>query len=496
MSHIPFGYTLESDLGDYLHTFQVRAFPTYVCFIGGKEVERVEGVNFAGIQAMLAKHAGSASAFPEAGGHSLGGGGASTNAQSPEEARRLRLAKLDAATSIAKPMAEEKPAAKPSEDEALVPMETDEPGAPTKGDSTMMEASEAVAFATCKSTNPADGLDENSLKTLIEEMGFTKLRAQKGLLFSSQGTVESAVEWLMEHQDDADIDEPIPEGATQKAQSYKCNDCGKILSNMANLELHANKTGHSDFQESTEAVKPLTAEEKEAKIVEIKALLKAKRAQREEAEKVDHVEREKQRRFMGKEMTKTREQMEIEQRKRDAQARRKEKQDAKRERERIRRELEKDKLERMANKGKLHSRLGVDGYNPDAIQYDQDGGGEPLAQKPKRSHASVARVDEYIEKVSSYRAGGDGGKCLKILKAYVGNVVDNPTEEKFKTINMDNKAFKNKVKPFLGAKQLLLAIGFAPKEGDPTFLCLKEDADPQLLLDTKTKLEKAMAAYG
>ena len=150
----------------------------------------------------------------------------------------------------------------------------------------------------------------------------------------------------------------------------------------------------------------------------------------------------------------------------------------------------------MANKGKLHSRLGVDGYNPDAIQYDQDGGGEPLAQKPKRSHASVARVDEYIEKVSSYRAGGDGGKCLKILKAYVGNVVDNPTEEKFKTINMDNKAFKNKVKPFLGAKQLLLAIGFAPKEGDPTFLCLKEDADPQLLLDTKTKLEKAMAAYG
>ena len=63
-------------------------------------------------------------------------------------------------------------------------------------------------------------------------------------------------------------------------------------------------------------------------------------------------------------MAKTREQMEMEQRKRDAIQRKREKEAAKRERERIRAELEKDKLERKANKGKLSSRLGVDGYNP------------------------------------------------------------------------------------------------------------------------------------
>ena len=33
------------------------------------------------------------------------------------------------------------------------------------------------------------------------------------------------------------------------------------MSSIANLELHANKTGHSDFAESTQQVKPLTAEE-------------------------------------------------------------------------------------------------------------------------------------------------------------------------------------------------------------------------------------------
>jgi hypothetical protein len=306
----------------------------------------------------------------------------------------------------------------------------------------------------------------------------------------------------MEHQDDDDIDEPIPEGATGGvAQSYKCNECGKILSNMANLELHANKTGHSDFEESTQSVKPLTPEEKAAKIDEIKALLKAKRAEREEAEKAENVIREKQRRSMGKEILKTREQMEMEQRKRDAEARKREKLEAKRERERIRAELEKDKRERMANKGKLGSKLGVDGYSPDGIQYDVEAtgaDGERAPQKAKTSHApaSAAKIDEYIAKVSSYRAGGDGGKCLKVLKLIVGNAADNPTEEKYKKVNMETNAYKNKVKPFIGAKNILLAVGFAPEDGDPTHLVLGEDVDVQTLKDTKEKLEKALIAYG
>ena len=60
--------------------------------------------------------------------------------------------------------------------------------------------------------------------------------------------------------------------------------------------------------------------------------------------------------------------MEIEKRKRNTYLRKKEKEAYKREqkRERIKHEIEKDKLERKANQGKLTSKLGVDGYNPDA----------------------------------------------------------------------------------------------------------------------------------
>jgi thiol-disulfide isomerase/thioredoxin len=424
-SATPFGYTYESDLGDFLHTFSIRAFPTYVLFKEGKEVERVEGVNFPAIQAMMSNHA--PPSIPETGGNALGGGGL---AVSPEEARKLRLAKLVAASPAPAVELDAK-----KEEEAPAPMETSEDKTKMEEDSKdeKMEDSEEKP-----QSSPIDDLNPEFLKTLTESMGFSLLRAQKGLLFSQGGTVESAVEWLMEHQDDVDIDEPIPEGAG-KAQSYKCNECGKILSNMANLELHANKTGHSDFEESTQCVIALTPEQKAAKVTEIKALLRKKRAEREEAEKVDHIEREKQRRLMGKEMTKTREQMEAEQRKREIKARKREKLEAKRERERIRAELEKDKRERRANKGKLKSSLGADGYNPSAIQYNDGTTEEAPEQQTKKAKIDVAKVDEYIKKVSSYRAGGDGGKCLKILKAYVGNVADNPGEEKFQKINMENK---------------------------------------------------------
>lgn len=504
---VPFGYVHESDLGDFLHTFNVRAFPTYVVFVDGREAGRVQGVNFAGIQALVATHAGGGGgSIPETGGHALGG------SHTPEQARALRLARLEEAAKALAAATAAREAAAPATAKPEA-MDTSGEGkaaaGPKEGSSDTMDASMEDAEQTegggaCRPvTNPADGLDQEAVKTLTDQMGFTLIRAQKGLLYSPGGSVESAIEWLMEHQDDEDIDDPIPAGALVKAQSYKCNECGKVLSNMANLELHANKTGHSDFEESTLLVKPLTDEEKAAKIAEIKELLKAKRAEREEAEKVDHIEREKQRRSMGKEVAKTREEMEKEARKREAYARKREKMEQKRERDRIREELEKDKRERMANKGKLKGRLGVDGYAPDGIQYDttalhgDEATEEPAAQKPKTATtANTSKIDDYISKIASYRAGGDGGKCLKVLKLLIGNAADNPGEEKFKKVNTETNAYKTKVKPFIGAKSVLLAVGFTPQAGDPTHLVLNEDADIELMRDTKAKLEKALATYG
>ena len=351
---VTFGIVYESDIGEDIHNYSVRAFPTYILFQNSREVNRVEGVNFAGIEQMI-NAAGCEKVLT--GGHTLASG---ETALSPEEARKARLAKLGAASAPAPAPEPSEPEKKkePPQDEEMKDSVAGGTDKEEEKDDSKMEGVEEM-----EEVCPTAKLDQEAVKTLTESMGFPLIRAQKGLL-NGNGTIDGAVEWLTQHQDDPDIDDPIPK-VSQSAQSYKCNECGKSLSNMANLELHANKMGHSDFEESTQSVKPLTEEEKAKKVAEIKELLKHKRAEREEAEKVDEVAREKTRRLMGKEMAKTREQLEIEQRKREAQARKREKDEARKERERIRQQLLADKLERQANKGKLSTKLGVDGYKPD-----------------------------------------------------------------------------------------------------------------------------------
>lgn len=488
---VKFGIAYEHKVGnECIQSFGIRAFPSYILFVkcGGQQIGKVEGPNFAKIRMMI-ESAGCQKEFGA--GNSLAGSGDVAN---KEDARSLRLQRFGGTS--ASPTDESKPAAESTPDQESKP----DTSTATTEDVEMKDVTDTAT----EETDPTANLDKSIIDELTTNLGFPLIRAQKGLLFGEPKTLEGAVEWIVSHQDDGDIDDPIPcqpvapaPAATGAVQSYKCNECGKTFSNMANLELHANKTGHSDFSESTEAAKQLTPEEKAAKVQEIKQLLKAKRAEREDTEKKDELEREKQRRFMGKEMIKTQEQMQIEKRKRDAALRKKEKDDAKKERERIRHELAKDKAERMANKGKLSSKLGIDGYNPDGIQYEVDDGGADSAaqqqQKAAKASANAGKIDEYIKKISSYRAGGDGGKCLKILLAYVGNVADKD-DEKFKTINMENKIYKTKVKPFIGAKFLLLAVGFEQNSEGNT-LTLKEDADKELLKATKIKLQVAFEKY-
>jgi thiol-disulfide isomerase/thioredoxin len=266
---LSFGIVYEDTLREDIHMYRIRAFPTYVFFRNGTELERVEGANLPAVETMVQKNRPT-TIQQMTGGETLGGGG--SEVLSPEAARAARIARLAASTTIAgedttpATATKENEQAKKDGDDDVEMKDAQNP--PSSSEAAEIVHNESSAEAT---VDPTENLDPQALKTLIEDMGFTELRAQKGLLYGTGGTLEGAVEWLMQHQDDTDIDEPITATTTaENAQSYKCNECGKVLSNMANLELHANKTGHSDFEESTETVKPLTDEEKAAKIAEIK----------------------------------------------------------------------------------------------------------------------------------------------------------------------------------------------------------------------------------
>ena len=50
--------------------------------------------------------------------------------------------------------------------------------------------------------------------------------------------------------------------------------------------------------------------------------------------------------------------------------------------------------------------------------------------------------------------------CFQTAKIYIKNLIINEGEQKFKKINMGNKAFKAKIEDCFGGIQLLEAIGF------------------------------------
>src|SRR5947209_1181333 len=73
---------------------------------------------------------------------------------------------------------------------------------------------------------------------------------------------------------------------------------------------HAARSGHVNFSESTTPIKPLTPEEKAAKLAEIKQRLSEKREQRLLTEQEEARSREKIRRKSGKDLTDLKEKLE------------------------------------------------------------------------------------------------------------------------------------------------------------------------------------------
>lgn len=245
----------------------------------------------------------------------------------------------------------------------------------------------------------------SDLNTLLE-MGFPQNQAEKALAKTQYKGVQQAMDWLFAHADDADINDPYqaPAGQTlgtstesadtaqpmegqetsqppvqestaggdngeqaQQAKSLKCDECGKLLRNEDEVQFHAAKTQHSSFSESTDEVKPLSKEEKEAQLARLQERLKQKRLEREEQEKKEQLTREKQRRAHGKDMTSIKEHMAEVEMKKIAEERRREKMEEKLARQKVKEQIEKDKKERAAKFAKASTETNKAAVPPPAV---------------------------------------------------------------------------------------------------------------------------------
>ncbi|KAG2237878.1 hypothetical protein INT48_002182 [Thamnidium elegans] len=136
----------------------------------------------------------------------------------------------------------------------------------------------------------------------------------------------------------------------QTAQSLICNDCQKLFRDASGAERHATRTGHQNFAESTEAIKPLSEEEKKQRLLELKTRLSEKRAAREQAEIDERKQAEKIRRKAGQDLTSVKEALEAKEIKKIYDQKRKEKEDEKVAKAKIKAQIEQDKKERAAKR--------------------------------------------------------------------------------------------------------------------------------------------------
>jgi len=465
----------------------VRGFPTFHFYVDGRKVDEQVGANPQALESKVKEH--KVQSFGGA-GYSLGGGHVAATAEAARQARLRALGGMGGA-----------PAA------AAAPM------ASSGGDRAQSQAAPARVDA--------------EMKESLLMMGFPEVRIVKALVATENTSVESAVEWMMTHEGDPDIDVPL-EGASAPAaappapasgidtaaveaavaaaagprctEDGVCDDVGGGESGVSTEGKAAEEGGEGKKEEEEEGeaaqaeaaspAQPLSEEEARAKLEELQAKLAERRAKEAEEAKKQSVQSEKQRRETGKGLLKQKEEFEAMQRRREIQKQKREKEAFKRERERLRLELLKDKFERVVENAMAEGRT-----PPSFEEFARSHGTiKHHGEQPQKRRAGAASpskaADEAILKLKQFRAGGDGLRALKTCKIYVQNALAKD-EDKYHHINMDNKAFKARISSLLGGIGLLQAAGFV-KHPDARELVL-EHKDEERLSMVARKLDEAIA---
>ncbi|KAM5138716.1 UBX domain-containing protein 1 isoform 1-T2 [Mantella aurantiaca] len=173
----------------------------------------------------------------------------------------------------------------------------------------------------------------STLESLIE-MGFPQSRAEKAVAATGNQGIESAMDWLMEHEDDPDIDEPV-ESVSQETPS---EDAAQEMD-----------TGSEERQGLTEEER-----EKQTKRCvpgKMMELIAQKQQEREEREKRERIEQEKQRRKQGQELSVIKQKLQEQEMQKAVEERRREKQEERQARDRVREKIARDKAERARRYG-------------------------------------------------------------------------------------------------------------------------------------------------
>ncbi|KAJ3675721.1 hypothetical protein LUZ60_004763 [Juncus effusus] len=290
---------------------------------------------------------------------------------------------------------------------------------------------------------------DKTMLSELESMGFSTARATRALHFSGNSTLEGAINWVAEHEDDPNIDE------------------------MPMVPKSENKP-------------VLTAEEKKLKAQELRE--KARKKKEEEERRMER-EREKERIRIGKELLEAKRMEEINERKRILELRRLEKEEEKRAREKIRQKLEEDKAERRR-------KLGLPPEDPTTSKPSVPRVEEKKPMMlPIKPATKTERMRDCLRSLKQHHKDEDAKvkRAFQTLLTYIGNVVKNPNEEKFRKIRLNNPSFQERVGGLHGGIEFLELCGFEKIENGEFLFLEREKVDSVILNTAGSELNSAIS---
>ncbi|XP_060935325.1 UBX domain-containing protein 1 [Limanda limanda] len=188
-----------------------------------------------------------------------------------------------------------------------------------------------------------------TLETLLE-MGFDRNRAEKAVANTGNQGIEQAMDWLMEHENDPDIDEPyVPPVAKVLG-----GEAGSQMITEQSTPADATEGGDMLINEEDDSSKqPMSEEEKLEQVKRLEELMRVKQAERRERERAEEVDREKSRRKHGQELQQIRQKLQDDDMKKLSDQRMKEKMEDKMARQRVKDKIARDREERAQKFGVL-----------------------------------------------------------------------------------------------------------------------------------------------
>ncbi|XP_004973978.1 UBX domain-containing protein 1 isoform X1 [Setaria italica] len=341
----------------------------------------------------------------------------------------------------------------------------------------------------------------------LEAMGFPTVRSIRALHFSGNSNLESAVNWLLEHESDPDIDQ-LP--LVPREINIECGDTATEVRNDVQgmrdsmQEQKPEERTETGRQNETSQLEPeLNADEQEeGDRKRILALYKQKRDEEGRARgrirnQIQEDQRERIR--AAKDLMEAKRTLEENQRKRFVsyachicylqiriaywrsdifvycsmmESRIADQEEEKRARERIRQRIADDRAERRR-------RLGLPQENPEASVATIT----PIKVKPVERVVTSEQLRDCLRTLKKNHKDDNARvtRAYQILLKIIANIVKNPAEERFRRIRLSNPIFKDRVGNLQGGIEFLELCGFQRLSASGYLVMPRDKIDVALL---------------